>query len=307
MKKRNEILLLLTSLIWGIAFVAQSEGGDAVGPFSYNCIRSFIGGVTLFPVIKLLDYLKLSRKPQNTEEKTNLFKGGIYCGIALFLASSLQQVGINLGTEAGKAGFLTACYIVLVPVLGIFLKKKCGINVWIGVFLTLIGLYLLCMNGSFSIKLSDGLVLVCALVFSIHILVIDHFSPIVDGVRMSCIQFFVCGILSIIPMIVVDMKPISGGFVSWIGSFGNPTAWIAILYGGVMSCGGAYTLQIVGQQNVDPAIASLLLSFESVFSVIAGWIILGEALSIRALVGCAIIFLAVMLAQLPSSVPKKGQ
>lgn len=299
MKRRNELLLLLTALIWGVAFVAQSEGGDTIGPFSFNCIRSFIGGLALLPVIKLLDKLGLSQKPKDKEKRKTLFLGGCFCGVFLFIASSLQQLGIYMGTEAGKAGFLTACYIILVPILGIFLKKKCGINVWVGVFLTLIGLYLLCMNGSFSMRASDLLVLACALFFSFQILVVDHYSPLVDGVRMSCIQFFVVGILSLVPMTVSEIKPLSGNLGNWLGGFGNGAAWIALLYAGVLSCGVAYTLQIVGQKNVDPAIASLLFSFESVFSVLAGWIILKEALSIRALIGCGIIFIAVIIAQLP--------
>lgn len=177
MKKRNELLLVLTALIWGIAFVAQSEGGDAVGSFTFNCTRSLIGGIALLPAIKLLDRLGLCKKPQTKEEKKTLLIGGISCGTILCIATNLQQVGINSGTAAGKAGFLTACYIVLVPILGIFLKKKCGLNVWISVVLTLAGLYLLCIEGPFRLQLSDTLVLMCALVFSMHILVVDHFSP----------------------------------------------------------------------------------------------------------------------------------
>ena len=299
MKKRNELLLVLTALIWGIAFVAQSEGGDAVGSFTFNCTRSIIGGIALVPAIKLLDRMGLCRKPQTAEEKKTLLIGGISCGTILCIATNLQQVGINSGTAAGKAGFLTACYIVLVPILGIFLKKKCGLNVWISVALTVVGLYLLCIEGPFRLQLSDTLVLLCALVFSMHILVIDHFSPLVDGVRMSCIQFFVAGILSAIPMIATEMHPLSGGFTNWLAPFGDMGAWVSILYAGVMSSGIAYTLQIVGQQGVEPTIASLLMSLESVFSVLAGWIILHETMSLKSYAGCVIIFAAVILSQLP--------
>lgn len=295
---RNQLLLILTALIWGVAFVAQSEGGDAVGAYSFNCIRSLIGAAVLVPVIFLLDKLGLtSRKPQTKEDKRVLWTGGICCGIVLCLASNLQQLGINFGTAAGKAGFLTACYIVLVPILGIFLKKKCTWNVWIGVALTVVGLYMLCINGSFSLQLSDILVLLCAFVFSLHILVIDHFSPLVDGVRMSCIQFLVSGLLSAIPMIFVELRP--AGLSAWAGSFVSVGAWIAILYAGVCSCGIAYTLQIIGQQNVNPTIASLLMSLESVFSVLAGWVILHQKLSTKELMGCLFIFIAVVMAQLP--------
>lgn len=297
-KTRNQLLLVLTAFIWGVAFVAQSEGGDAVGSYSFNCVRSLIGSAVLVPVILLLDRLGLtSRKPKTKEDKALLLRGGICCGIILCLASNLQQLGINLGTAAGKAGFLTACYIVLVPILGIFLKKRCPWNVWVGVALTVGGLYLLCITESFTLQLSDILVLLCALVFSLHILVIDHFSPLVDGVRMSCLQFLVSGLLSGIPMVFVEMR--SAGFTAWCASFASFNAWVAILYAGIMSCGVAYTLQIVGQQGVNPTIASLLMSLESVFSVLAGWVILHQKLSLKELSGCVLIFAAVVLAQLP--------
>ena len=165
---RNSFLLILTAFIWGIAFVAQSAGGDAVGPYTFNCIRSLIGGIVLLPVIKLLDYFHLTKqKPKTKKEKKNLIAGGIACGMALALASNLQQMGLYLGSSAGKAGFLTACYILIVPILGIFLKKKCSINIWIGIVIAVIGLYLLCIHGDFSIQLSDILLLLCAFSFAI--------------------------------------------------------------------------------------------------------------------------------------------
>lgn len=301
MKKRNSLLLILTALIWGVSFAAQSEGGNAVGSYTFNCIRCLIGSAVLVPVILLSDRRKpASRKPVSREEKRAVLCGGISCGIILCLASNLQQVGINMGTPAGKAGFLTACYILLVPILGLFLKKKCGTNTWIGVALTLIGLYLLCMNGSFTLQTSDLLLLLCALAFAVHILVIDHFSPLVDGVRMSCIQFFVAGLLSAIPMFFADMGHCAAGIKAWAPALTSFPAWISILYAGVLSCGVAYTLQIVGQQGVNPTVASLLLSLESVFSVLAGWVILNEKLGTRELTGCVLIFAAVVLAQLPA-------
>lgn len=300
-KGHNSLLLILTAFIWGIAFVAQSAGGDAVGPYTFNCIRSFIGGIVLLPVIKLLDYLHLTKqKPKTKKDRKNLLMGGIACGTALALASNLQQMGLYLGSSAGKAGFLTACYILIVPVLGIFLKKKCSIHIWIGIVIAVIGLYLLCIHGDFSIQLSDILLLLCAFLFAIHILVIDHFTPLADGVRMSCIQFFVCGGLSSIPMFFMDMRHSLSGIQAWIPALLNPSAWIPILYAGVLSCGVAYTLQIVGQQGVNPTVASLLMSLESVFSVLAGWVLLGESLSPRELLGCVLIFGAVILAQMPN-------
>ena len=297
---RNSCLLVLTALIWGIAFVAQTTGGDTVGAFSFNCIRSLIGGIVLIPVIHVLD-TKTDKKPKTAAEKKTLLTGGIACGCVMFIASSFQQLGINLGTEAGKAGFLTACYILLVPILGLFLKKKCGWNIWIGVVLTLAGLYLLCMNGTtgFSLRFSDGLVIICAVCFSLHILLVDHFSPLVDGVRLSSIQFIISGLIGLIPTFFVDMHHSLSGFYAWLPALQSWNAWIPILYAGVMSCGVAYTLQIIGQNGLNPTIASLLMSLESVFSVLAGWIILGQKLTAREILGCVIIFAAIVLAQLP--------
>lgn len=297
---RNSCLLVLTALIWGIAFVAQTTGGDTIGAFSFNCIRSLIGGIVLIPVIHVLD-TKTDKKPKTAAEKKTLLTGGIACGCVMFIASSFQQLGINLGTEAGKAGFLTACYILLVPILGLFLKKKCGWNIWIGVVLTLAGLYLLCMNGTtgFSLRFSDGLVIICAVCFSLHILLVDHFSPLVDGVRLSSIQFIISGLIGLIPTFFVDMHHSLSGFYAWLPALQSWNAWIPILYAGVMSCGVAYTLQIIGQNGLNPTIASLLMSLESVFSVLAGWIILGQKLTPREILGCVIIFAAIVLAQLP--------
>lgn len=297
---RKSCLLVLTALIWGIAFVAQTTGGDTVGAFSFNCIRSLIGGIVLIPVIHVLD-TKTDKKPKTAAEKKTLLTGGIACGCVMFIASSFQQLGISLGTEAGKAGFLTACYILLVPILGLFLKKKCGWNIWIGVVLTLAGLYLLCMNGTtgFSLRFSDGLVIICAVCFSLHILLVDHFSPLVDGVRLSSIQFIISGLIGLIPTFFVDMHHSLSGFYAWLPVLQSWNAWIPILYAGVMSCGVGYTLQIIGQNGLNPTIASLLMSLESVFSVLAGWIILGQKLTPREILGCVIIFVAIVLAQIP--------
>lgn len=296
--KRNSFLLVLAALLWGVAFVAQRKGGDTVGAYSFNCIRSLIGSFILVPVILIFDKLKLTKgKPKTKQDKKNLWLGGLCCGTILAFATNLQQLGLNNGTSAGKAGFLTACYIILVPILGIFLKKKCYWNAWVGVVLTVIGLYLLCMNGGIKFQTSDIYVLLCALVFAMHILVIDHFSPLVDGVRMSCVQFLVCGVLSIIPMLIRDIAPID--INEWIAPLTTLDAWIPILYAGICSSGIAYTLQIIGQKDVNPTIASLLMSLESVFAVIAGALILKERLAPREILGCALIFAAITLAQIP--------
>jgi len=296
--KRNSFLCVLAAFIWGISFVSQSEGGDALGPLTFNCIRSYIGSAVLLPVIYFLDRAGAGRKPVTKTDKRNLTVGGICCGIILTVASNLQQLGITMGTSVGKAGFLTACYIILVPLIGLFFKKKCGFKVWAGVVLTVIGLYMLCMNESLTIQFSDILVMLCALVFAFHILAVDHFSPLVDGVRMSCIQFFTCAVLTTIPMLVTETGIFTGSGALWIAGFGSKTAWVALLYSGVMSCGVAYTLQIVGQKNVNPTIASLIFSLESVFSALAGWALLGQVLSLRELLGCILIFVAIVLAQI---------
>ena len=285
----NNLLLALTAFIWGTAFVAQSVGMDYLGPFTFNGVRSLIGGAALLPCIWLFQKGKgkATEKPSRGARK-ELIAGGIACGLLLFAASSLQQIGIQY-TTAGKAGFITAFYIVIVPVLGIFLHKKISGKVWGAVAIALAGLYFLCITEKFAVGKGDILIFLCALVFSIHILVIDYFSPKVDGVKMSCIQFFVCGIVSLPPMFFTETPKI-GAIVE---------GWAPLLYAGVLSCGVAYTLQIIGQKNVNPAVASLILSLESCFSVLAGWMVLGEKLSMRESVGCVLMFGAIILAQLP--------
>lgn len=299
-KIRNSCLLMLTALIWGVAFVAQSAGGDAIGPYMFNSIRSLIGAAVLVPVILVLDKLHITqRRPVTKKDKKTLLTGGIACGVALCLATNVQQLGIYLGASAGKAGFLTACYILIVPILGLFLKKKCGWNIWVGVVLTLGGLYLLCMQGSFALELCDGLLLFCALCFAVQILFVDHFSPLVDGVRLSCIQFLVCGLFSAVPALIFDLPHTGAEMTAWVQVFASLDAWIPILYAGIMSCGVAYTLQIVGQDGLNPTVASLLMSLESVFAVLAGWLILQESMGTRELAGCGLIFAAIVLAQVP--------
>ena len=291
---KNSLLLLLTAFIWGVAFVAQSVGGEAVGCFTFNGVRSLIGAIVLIPVIFFLDGQK--KKELGEEkfleqkgDKKTLILGGICCGVMLCIASNFQQFGISF-TTVGKAGFITAMYILIVPIFGLFMKKKVGAKVWIGVVLATIGLYMLCMTSeSFSLSKGDFLVLICELFFSLHILIIDYFSPKVDGVRMSCIQFFVCGVISTAIAFVTE-SPSLHSILS---------GWLPILYAGVLSCGVAYTLQIVGQKNMDPTVASLILSLESVFSVLAGWVILNQTLSGREILGCILMFLAIILAQLP--------
>lgn len=286
MRVKNGVMLFLTAFIWGTAFVAQSVGMDYLEPFTFNGVRSLIGGIALLPCIWLLH--KLNGESKKEESGKVLLIGGLACGVLLFAASSLQQIGLKY-TTAGKAGFITAFYIVIVPVLGIFLHKKIGWKIWLAVVLALAGLYFLCITESFSTGKGDVLIFLCALIFAVHILVIDYFSPKVDGVKMSCIQFFVCGILSLPFMFTIETPK----------AVAMTAAWMPLLYAGVLSCGVAYTLQILGQKNVNPAVASLILSLESCFSVLAGWIVLGERLSLRESAGCVLMFAAIILAQLP--------
>lgn len=294
---RNSLLLIITALVWGVAFVAQRQGGAAAGPYTFNCIRSFLGAVVLVPVIRFLDGRTVAQRPQKVQDRRKLWIGGSLCGVVLFVASTFQQLGMYYGTTAGKAGFLTACYILLVPVLGIFFGKKCHWNVWVSILVAVAGLYFLCLTEGFSFYISDVLVLLCAVSFSVHIMVIDHFSPLVDGVRMSCIQFLICGVLGLIPMIAVEIVHTPGGAQEWTQMLMTWDVWIPILYAGVMSCGVGYTLQIIGQNGIHPAIASLLMSLESVFSVLAGMLILHETMTGREALGCVLVFAAVLFAQ----------
>lgn len=287
----NSLLLFLAATIWGVAFVAQSVGMEYVGGFTFNAVRSIIGSIVLIPVILFIRQKDKSNPLTPEEKKTsrnNLAAGGIACGICLCLASNFQQFGIKY-TTVGKAGFITACYIVLVPIIGLFLGKKCSRFIWAAVAMALAGLYLLCIADGFSIGKGDILVLICAFLFSFHILIIDYFSPKVNGVKLSCIQFLVCGIISGICALIFEHPQISSILA----------AWQPILYAGAMSCGVAYTLQIIGQKNMNPTVASLILSLESCVSVLAGWLILGQKLSIREILGCFIMFGAIILAQLP--------
>ena len=299
---RNSLILLLTAFIWGVAFVAQSVGMDYVEPFTFNCVRSILGGFFLIPCIFVLnkinprreaDYKALSEEQQR-ENRKKLLKGGIWCGVAICVASNLQQFGISY-TTVGKAGFITAMYIIIVPILGLFFRKKCPVTVWLGVVLAVGGLYFLCMAEGFSVQLGDFLVFLCAVAFSVHIMVIDHFTQLVDGVKMSCIQFLVCGVLSGVCMFLFERPDLQNILA----------AWQPILYAGILSCGVAYTLQIVGQKGMNPTVASLILSLESVISVLAVLVILGQMLSGREVVGCVLMFAAIVLAQLPG--PKKQQ
>ena len=291
---RGSMILLLAAIIWGIAFVSQSVGMNYVGPFTFMCARSFIGAMALIPCIMVMKHMKLSNTKNNRDQlnqKANskmLLIGGVGCGIILCIASCFQQIGI-IYTTVGKAGFITTFYIIIVPIVGIFFKRRCGLFVWIGVVFAVVGLYFLCITDNVNINKGDLLVFICALLFSFHIICIDYFSDKVDGVKLSCIQFVVAGIISGIFMFIFE-KPDIRQIID---------AWQPILYAGILSSGVGYTLQIIGQRDVNPTVASLIMSLESVVSVLAGLILLGQTLSTRESVGCIFMFIAIILAQLP--------
>lgn len=285
-KYKGNLYLLLTAMIWGSALVAQSVSMDLIGPFTFQCMRSILGALVLLPVIAVF-----SRREDGAASaaggRRDQWVGGLLCGCVFFVAGSLQQIGLCY-TSPGKAGFITALYIVLVPIAGIFFGKRAGWNVWTGVLLALVGLYLLCVTESLSIGLGDLLVFFSSIAFAAHILVIDHYSPKVDGVKLSCMQFAVNAVLSGVGMLLFE-QPSPGAIAA---------CWLPICYTGILSCGLAYTLQIIGQKYTDPTIASLLLSLESVFSVLFGWLLLREGLSLRELAGCVLMFAAIVLAQI---------
>ncbi len=290
-------MLLLTAFIWGSAFIAQSKGADLLGPFTFNAFRYSLAVVALLPVIYFLNKSSHSddKETSSTSEekayaKRNLIIGGFATGIMLFISSSLQQYAIAF-TTAAKAGFITTLYVILVPIVGIFLKKKVRPIIWFCAALAVLGLYLLSISpGTFTISRGDFFVLLCAFGFTIHILIIDYFSPKTNSVKLSCLQFAVVAISSFIAMMLTETLIMSDVI----------DAIIPLLYTGVMSSSIGYTFQIVAQKDADPTIASLILSLESVFAAICGALILSESLSPREILGCVIMFIAIILAQLPS-------
>ena len=291
---RSNLLLLMTAIIWGSAFIAQSKGADVIGPFTFNTVRYALAVVALLPVIYIFSRKRNSENtvdqdiPKANGTKT-LIIGGIATGIALFTASSLQQYAMAF-TTAAKAGFITTLYVILVPIVGIFLKKKIRPIIWFCALLAVIGLYLLSIKpGTFSISRGDFFVLLCALAFTGHILIIDYFSPKTDGVKLSYIQFAVVSIASFVAMMMTETFVLSEVL----------DAIIPLLYTGVLSSSVGYTCQIIAQKKADPVISSLILSLESVFAAIFGALILHESMSGREITGCAIMFVAIIIAQLP--------
>lgn len=299
----SSLLFLIAAMLWGFAFSAQDLLGDA-SAFLVGASRNIIATLFLLAVIPLLD--KFTKNGRRLFAKKTLFDfnktellGGLVCGIILTAASAFQQIGIGDGTDGGKAAFITALYVVIVPIMGIALGRRSPINVWISVAIAVVGFYFLCIKDGFTLALSDLLVLVCAVIFALHILAIDRFSPRCDGVRMSCVQFFVAFILNLILTLIID-----GGAVF----AALPDILLPILYLGICSSGIAYTLQIIGQRDANPAVASLILSLESLFGVIGSALIIGTRMSLREYIGCAVVFAAVILSQIDfSTIIKKNE
>lgn len=293
---RANLLLLLTATIWGTTFVAQGVAMDSMGPFTFNAVRLILAVAVLLPTIRFLDKLFEKRnghkpptmKTMLKDQKRRLIVGGVVCGAVLSGGMAFQQYGM-VYSSPGKAGFITALYIVLVPVAGIFFRQKARLAVWIAVGLCLIGLYFLTVTEALTIGIGDVLLLLCALFFTAHILVIAHFSPQVDGVRLSCLQFIVAAVIFSVLTLLFERPQLSNIL----------DGWAPIVYAGVLSCCVAYTLQIIAQKDTTPAVASLLMSLESVFAVLGQWIILGDLLTGRELFGCALMLTGILLSQLP--------
>lgn len=294
----GNIMLLTTSIIWGTAFVAQRVGMDHIEPFTFGASRYILATLALLPIIYFLNSKKRKTEiankteltlEQKKEERLAYLKGGAICGCVLFIASSLQQIGL-VYTSAGKAGFITALYIVLVPIFGIFLKKKVRGLTWLGVLFATIGLYLLCIKEGFTYEFGDLIIFIGAFFWTGHILCCDYFTKKSDPVKLSCVQFFVTFVFSVIAAFLFE-SPTWAGIVE---------CTIPIVYCGVFSAGIGYTLQMVAQKDTDPTIASLILSLEAVFGALGGYFLLSEILTIRELIGCAIMFAAIIIAQLPS-------
>ena len=314
---RQVLFPILAALIWGTAFVAQDLCADVIDTFSFNAARSYIAVVVLLVIIFIFDKLKKDKVELTPAEKKqsrrDLLIGGFCCGTALAIASNFQQAGIAAGTEAGKAGFLTALYVVLVPLFGLFFRRKVSLPVWIAVVLAVASLYLLCIKGEFSLAMGDLLVLVCAVCFAIHILVIDRFTAKVDGIKLSCVQFFVAAVWATLAKVVCTLLGLGGiGDTSVATSIFAVPDWagiwaciLPILYVGVFSSGVAYTLQILAQKDSNPTVVTILLSLESVFAVIAGAIILHQQMTGREYLGCVLMMVAVILAQIPNPFEKK--
>lgn len=289
MKNKGNIFLLLAAIVWGISFVSQSVGVESLSPFAFNGIRMLLGSVSLLPIIAVQAFAKKKKGETTKLLSRDLIIGAVICGVILGIASGIQTYAMKF-TTAGKCGFITALYILFVPIVGAFFGKRVTGNVVLGVVIALFGMYFLCIHGTnMDINTGDVLTFICSLCFTGHIIAVDYFSPKVDSVVLSCLQFFISGVINCIVMLFFEL-PTWGDIVYCA---------VPILYAGIMSCGVAYTFQILGQKGTQPAIASILMSFESVFAVVAGFIIIGDKMSQAEFFGCFLMFGAIIIAQLP--------
>lgn len=281
-------MLLIAAAIWGFGFVAQRLGMNYLEPFAFNSARFLLGSLSLLPLLWFLSRQKFSRQKVNLKTKPNhsLHKGGLICGLVLFVAATLQQYGLFY-TTAAKAGFITGLYLILVPIIGILLKHTTGMTTWLGAVLAVVGLYLLSINDDFSMSLGDTLIFIGALFWAFHILVIDHFSNRIDSIQLSAVQFLVCGLLSLGVSLIIETPTLAGAIAGW-----QP-----ILFAGVVSVGIAYTLQVVAQKNAKPSHAAIIMSLEAVFAAIGGVWLLDESLSPRAWFGCGLMLAGMLLSQ----------
>ena len=297
---KSDICLLGAAIVWGFAFVAQRDSMDTIGPFLYSAIRMFLGSLALIPVFLVTDRIKNSKNTvtavQKKDSQKALIKGGIAAGIVIFFAANMQQVGL-VSTDAGKTAFITALYILLVPIMSIFMKRKTNINNWIGAVIGAAGLYFLCVTSQFTVAAGDIIVFIGAFGWAFHILIVDHFAPKVNAAKLTCVQFVVAGFISLIVSLIVEDNTFAAAVAC------APS----LLYTGIMSCGVGFTLQVVGQKNANPTTASILLSMESVFGALAGFVFLNETMTGRELAGCALMMTAVIIAQLPVMHRKKEQ
>lgn len=290
----GSLFLALAAIIWGSSFVAQTTGAEFVGPFTFIAFRSLLGSVALLPVIFVMDTLKKKSRPEEYRKMTKadykyLLAGGGVCGVVLCAASCLQQLGIDGGTAPGMAAFITALYILLVPIFSVFLGKKIRPVIWVCVGVSIAALYLLCVKEGGRVQGSDLYVLACAVCYAVHILVIDKVSPRLDGVRLSALQFFVAGVIAFVIMLLTEEVSIEAL---------KSAAW-SIAYSGIMSSAVAFTLQILGQQKTEPTIATMIMSLESVFGVLTAMIVLSQVPTLRETLGCIMMFAAIIVAQLP--------
>ena len=295
--------LFIAALLWGISFVVQAT--DEIAPFTFTAVRSMIGAVVLCPVYFILRAIRRKKSGEITlspEEKKarikTLLLGGLCCGTVITVATNLQQFGISMNLEAGKAGFITAMYIILVPIIGLFIGKKCGVVIWVSVALAVVGLYFICVKDAFTVNAGDLFLIACAFAFALHITVVDYFGNKTDGVALSALQFGCCALFSGLLALLFERDAFSIEVIlSYYPSF---------LYMGICSCGIAYTLQIIGQKGTNPTAASIIMSFESCFSVLGGFLLLGERLTPREWIGVAIMFVAITLTESQELFHKKA-